>query len=89
MEEEMSIADLTNLLAENNIEIFVLDTGKHTVTLQYKEDFDALIPKLGVEPMMHDPNQYGAPFSFGVYAFFYYKGWDITGNIKNRKPSEK
>lgn len=83
------VKELTDLLKECEIDKYVLNTADKKLEIKYKEDFDIFYPRLNAEPKMNDPNVYGAPYGFGLIAFFDYKGWEIKGWITHHKPKIK
>lgn len=79
--------ELTDLLTKCEITNFRLNATDKVLTIDYKEDFDALFPRLDADPQVNTPG-YGTPYHFGKIAFFDYKGWRVQGWITKHKPQE-
>lgn len=65
---------LLDLLAENKIDYFYLDSWKRRLSIEFQKDFTALADKLKMRPqvLVTEKN--------GVMDFFEYESWTISSN---------
>ncbi|MDP1695746.1 MAG: hypothetical protein Q8L29_02435 [archaeon] len=77
-EDESVLEELTAFLVECDIEDYHLDVNGERISVAYREDFDALCLRAKAKPVKDKD---------GCYAFFNYRGWNVSGRINCNKPN--